>query len=531
MAQEASAGNLGVGAICSAQGRRENGLAIGEDEAKRRGREQRTGRQLADSTSRTASASPRRARARRGTAHRGLHSFRPAMPRLLYVPVGRPSFDLAAANRLFRDTLAVLAELAVDPRAPLAILTTVDDLEVFLRQPDQDAPDLVLFQNTTFVGADFVETVAAHCPAPIVVWAVREPEVGGRLRLNSLTGANSACHALRDRGRVFDFWLGNPGEPQLRRRLQSKLRAAAGLRRLASLRVGVVGDPPPGFAFCAADAAALRAATGVELVRLDLAPVMREAEALPEAEWQPVLQRTAAVVREVPRAAESAVKFARFTARLAQVRARQEIGALAIRCWPEFFREFGAAACATLSYFTEAGIVASCESDVHGAISMFLARELSGGQPPYLGDLVHLDEARQTAVFWHCGAGAFSLAHPATGARAGCHPNSGLGLTLEFGLKPGPVTICRLSYSAGRYRMLVIAAEALDAPQRFHGTTVEVRLPGDARALVSRLMLAGFEPHYALVHAAIASELADLANLLGIECTTFGEPVPAATPA
>lgn len=443
------------------------------------------------------------------------------MPRLLYVPVGRPSFDLAAADRIFRETLAVLAELDLDPRAPLAILTTVEDLAAFLRQPDTEAPDLILFQNTTFVGADFITRVAAHCPAPIVVWAVREPEVGGRLRLNSLTGANSACHALRDQGRAFDFWFGNPREPELRRQLQSKIRAARAIRRLATLRVGVVGEPPPGFAFSGASADALRAATGVELVCLDLAQVLREAEALPESEWQPVLERAAGQIRDLPRTAPGTIKFARVTARLAQHRAHHDLGALAIRCWPEFFREFGAAACSTLSFFTEAGLVAACESDIHGAISMFLARELSGGRPPYLGDLVHVDEAHNSVVFWHCGAGAFSLAHPATGARAGGHPNNGLGLTLEFGLKPGPVTICRLSYSASRYRLLIIAAEALDAPQRFHGTTVEVRLPGEARARVTELMRAGFEPHYALVHADIASELADLARLLGLECTTL----------
>jgi L-fucose isomerase-like protein len=443
------------------------------------------------------------------------------MPRILYVPVGRPSFDLAAADRLFRETLAVLAELDLDPRAPLGILTTIEELTAFLRQPDTEAPDLILFQNTTFVGADFVSAVATHCPAPIVVWAVREPEVGGRLRLNSLTGANSACHALRDQGRAFDFWLGNPHEPALRRQLQSKIRAARAVRRLAGLRVGVVGEPPPGFAFSGARADALRAATGVGLVRLDLAQVLREAEALPESEWQPVLERAAGRIRDLPRTAPGTIKFARVTARLAQHRAQHDLGALAIRCWPEFFREFGAAACSTLSFFTEAGIVAACESDIHGAISMFLARELSGGQPPYLGDLVHVDEDRQAVVFWHCGAGAPSLAHPATGARAGGHPNNGLGLTLEFGLKPGQVTICRLSFSAGRYRLLAIAAEALDAPQRFHGTTVEVRLPGEARTRVDELMRAGFEPHYVIVHADITRELADLARLLGLECTTL----------
>src|SRR5699024_1086277 len=100
---------------------------------------------------------------------------------------------------------------------------------------------------------------------------------------------------------------------------------------------------------------------------------------------------------------------------------------------PEFFNQLGAAACSTLSQFTEDGIVSACESDIHGSVSMYILQELSEGQPPYLGDLVHVNHESNSAVFWHCGAGAYSLARPQEGARAGVHPNRKLGFTMEFG--------------------------------------------------------------------------------------------------
>ena len=165
--------------------------------------------------------------------------------------------------------------------------------------------------------------------------------------------------------------------------------------------------------------------------------------------------------------------------------------------------------------------MSSCESDINGVITMYIQQVLSGGLAPYLGDLVHLDEERNSVCFWHCGAGAYSLANARTGAKAGVHPNRKLGFTLEFGLKPGPVTIARLGRTSKGYRMLIMKGEALDSPQQFYGTSGEVRLAGDAKATLYALMQEGLEPHYSIVHADIVDELAELAKRLGIETLTY----------
>ncbi|MFP3489401.1 hypothetical protein R0K20_17565, partial [Staphylococcus sp. SIMBA_130] len=69
--------------------------------------------------------------------------------------------------------------------------------------------------------------------------------------------------------------------------------------------------------------------------------------------------------------------------------------------------------------------------------------------------MVHVNEASNSVVFWHCGAGAYSLAHPDQGARPGVHPNRKIGFTMEFGLKPGRVTMFRVGYTPEGYRLLV----------------------------------------------------------------------------
>lgn len=440
--------------------------------------------------------------------------------KLAYFPIGRRTFDMETAQQYFTASRNVLQELTADLQAPDDILTSPQELIAYMDTLSTDV-DVIVFQMLTFADAEFITHVLSRFPQRVLVWSVREPSVGGRLRLNSLTGGNSTCHALRSHEREFDFLLGNPDEEAVRARLGRVCNAFQTMKKLRQLTVGVVGEHPAGFYFSGADETELFKTTGVRVAHLDLYGLFKQSLEAPEEEWKPMIERAASKVRGLQADDESVIKFAKFSSQLKKYLEEGGIRATAIRCWPDFFTELGAAACSTLSQFTEDGIVSACESDIHGAITMFIQQSLSGGEPPYLGDLVHLDEDNNSIVFWHCGAGAYSLANPSTGAQAGVHPNRKLGFTLEFGLKPGNVTIARLGKSADGYRMLIMKGEALDSPQKFNGTTVEIRLNGKARDVVQALMLEGFEPHYSIVYADIAEELQELGRLLHIPTVIY----------
>lgn len=151
-----------------------------------------------------------------------------------------------------------------------------------------------------------------------------------------------------------------------------------------------------------------------------------------------------------------------------------KIGALASRCWPDFFTGFGAPVCAVLSMLNDNNIPSSCETDIGGAISMFIGSKLTN-TATYFGDPVAIDEACDSIVYWHCGAGASSLANASCGAKLGVHPNRKIGPVMDFGLKAGKVTVLRLGKDKDGYRMFIYKGEALDEPQKFYGTSVTVR--------------------------------------------------------
>ncbi|UOF89089.1 hypothetical protein LSG31_14270 [Fodinisporobacter ferrooxydans] len=440
---------------------------------------------------------------------------------LLYVPIGRTTFDLAAGEQYRQQSAVWLQDQCTVVQQPEKIITSVAELEDFLLSMKDYPFDTVLYQSVTFADGEFIEKVLKHFQIPVVVWSVREPSVGGRLRLNSLTGGNSTCNVLRNHRHPFSFVFGNPEEKQLQTRLLRQFQVNRVIRKLKQLTVGVIGDHPPGFFFSSANEEKLQQIFGVNIHKMDLYQAFAECVKLPQDQWMNTLELAETKVVGLNRTDETVQKFAQFASYVQSYIQDHNIQALAVRCWPDFFNELGAAACSTLSHLTEYGVVSSCESDIHGSISMFLLRELSSGSAPYLGDLVHIDEANNSVVFWHCGAGAYSLAHPATGAQAGVHPNRKIGMTMEFGLKPGEVTIFRLGFTPDGYRLLVMKGKAVDSPQPFSGTSVEVALTTEVTETVYKLMNEGFEPHYALVYADVTKALIELGRQLGIETIVF----------
>lgn len=443
--------------------------------------------------------------------------------RVGFVCFGRKTFDVGTAEGLMRTSREVLAQHgAADWRFTDELITDVAEAHDVANRL-HGRVDVLIAQFTTFVDGRFIEILTSTLHVPVVVWALREPNAGygQRLALNGLTGANMAGQRLHQLQVPFRFLYGNPGEARLQADVASMLRFWTVWQRLHGFTVVTLGDAPDGFHFCRPSEGSERQ-LGMRVVHLDLQGTFERALRLSDEDVQEAItdvSRKVAGLSALP--LDSVTKFAKLQMVLRQDLQQLGADAVAVRCWPEFFTEFGAAACSTLSALTDDGIMGACEADVLGALSMDVLHQLTTSAA-YLGDLVEIDEASHSVVFWHCGAGAFSLARKDTGPVAGKHPNRAIGFTLEFGLKPGLVTILRIGESAdGSVRALIGEGEVLDEPQRFLGTSGKVRLLGMGNVLerVTCVIEEGFEPHYAIAYGNVATELERLFKLLDIPVT------------
>lgn len=436
--------------------------------------------------------------------------------KIAFFPLARLTFSMPDAEDNFKKSCALLDGLNGNIIRPEGLITSPEMLSKFAGTIDQ--PDLIIYQSTTFIGGDFVTELTRRFDCPTIVWAIREPSIdGGRLKLNSLTGAFSAGNSLYTQGREFRFVFGNPDEPEVSKKIRETIKSLEMVKKLRNLVIGVIGSQPAGFGFGAVDEAQLAGKLGTRIIQIEASGIMKRAASFSPEDFTSSLdelKRNANGWEKLPD--ESLQKHGRLRKAYQDFISENNVGAIASRCWPDFFTDFGAPVCSVLSLLNDSGVAASCETDVAGVISMFIGSELTGG-PTYFGDPVAIDESCDGIVFWHCGAGATTLSRKQEGPKLGVHPNRKIGPTMEFGLKAGEVTLLRLGKDQHGFRLFVMKAEALDEPQKFFGTSVTVRPNGGKSAeKVGQFIKDGWEPHFVVAYGDIVPELRLLSELLKI---------------
>ena len=435
---------------------------------------------------------------------------------VLFLPLARTTFSMSDAEDNFNKSCRLLETLTENLCRPKELLTSPEMLSDFLDTVSY--PGLIIYQCTTFIGGDFVSELTRRFNCPIVVWSVREPSIdGGRLKLNSLTGAFSAGNNLYMQNCKYRFIFGNADEASVIQSFKKLFSALKVTEKLRELVIGVVGTQPPGFGFGNMDEVVLNGKLGVRIAATEVGSIIKTAQSYSIEDITPALTEIKKCTKgceTLP--AENMEKYARLRTAYQEFVVKNGVKALASRCWPDFFVEYGAPVCSVLSFLNDNGIVASCETDMGGAISMFIGSELTGGAT-YFGDPVAIDESCNGIVFWHCGAGAPSLARCKEGAKLGVHCNRKIGPTMEFGLKDGQVTVFRLGKSPEGLRMMAMRGESLDEPQKFWGTSLTFKpTTGTPKEKVAALVGDGWEPHFVAAYGDIMEELQLVCRLLDI---------------
>lgn len=445
-----------------------------------------------------------------------------SMFQVAYIPIGVPTFHLESATDQFEKSIHLLKALTGDGVYPEKPLLSIQDLKVFL---DRIEPDLIILQNNTFANSDYAAEVLRKFDCPILLWTLREPVIdGGRLRLNSLTGAYSAGNLFHHLGREkFEYIFGGPLEENVKSHINAMIRAAKVRKELRSLNIAAIGQTPQGFGFGRALDAEITRAFGAKLESIEVRELMNKAKTYKEEDYQDLMVESRARMVGLDKLPPQNVDaYLRLYKAYKEFVESKNIKAIASRCWPDFFTEYGTPVCGVLGMLNENMVAASCESDLYGAITMYVGMQLSNG-PVFFGDPVSLNEEENTVTYWHCGTAACSLARQDTGAEMGVHPNRKIGPTMEFGCKPAEdVTVFRIGRKPdGNFRFFIATGAALDMPKQFLGTSVVVKTDSNALDLVNQSVKDGWEPHFAVVYADVAKELEILSNILGMEVCKY----------
>jgi len=449
--------------------------------------------------------------------------------------LGRPTFDVDYANAKLIQMLGLLDQSGHTIVGPRELLFDEKSTKQAADELHKSGIDQLLILQVTFTDAAMVVYVAQMFDVPLSIWAIPEPRIGGRLRINSFCGLNLASHALSLNNRTFSWLYAEPLTPALAeietlfsgsREIKFKgpvdspehvsTEAKQVVARLKGKRIGRIGEHPVGFDTCAYSAVDIKKLAGVEVDALELSELFEVAKNATAEDTQAVRSEAENDVGGLEEVDQTELdKSLRLKVGLDKLRKTGGYDAFAIRCWPETFTEYGGAICGPVAMMGEAKIPCACEADVYGALTQMVLQEATG-EPVFLTDLVDLDTQDNTGVVWHCGQAPISMRAMSTEGIATVHTNRKMPLLYEFSLKPGPVTMLRISQSYNTVKMTISYGEILDRPMAFTGTSGVIRYERPSEQVLSDILGSGLEHHMALAYGDHRQQLRSVAAAMNL---------------
>jgi hypothetical protein len=391
--------------------------------------------------------------------------------------------------------------------------------------------DFMLVQASAFSLGEYAH-VFADLGAPLGLWAVPEGtmEHGAGLPLNSFTAMNMYNSTLglyrHDYQAPVKWFYGRPDNPLFRERFEITVAALRAKANLNGATLGLVGGVAPGFHNLIVDERDLKNKLGVNLVSIELDPLMELAKGYSNAQ----VAEAAATIRADAASFEAGMEpallnSARVYLASLEIADRYGFDALALSTWPRFQTDMELAVETVLGRLNDDGLPTANEGDVYAASSMLALHYLSAGEVTTLMDLSDFDENDQSALFWHDGPTAPSMADE-RGVRMqhlwtfDSYNPEGIGLHNDLVMKSGPATV--MAFTRNFERMLALSGQMNSEKPSWMGSRgwmQKIRMadePVSVSELIETLMSSQMQHHYPLVYGRHEAASLELAAWLGI---------------
>jgi L-fucose isomerase-like protein len=297
------------------------------------------------------------------------------------------------------------------------------------------------------------------------------------------------------------------------------------VRGLKNLRVGAIGTRPIGFQTMRSSEKLLQQ-TGITVVPVDMSEIIAAAEKIKDTDTI-VTEKVKAIQAYGTCKVTSKDKIARqarFGIAIENWIAANDINISALQCWESIEKNYGCAACVTMSMMGEKLMPSACEVDITGSISMY-ALALAAQTPSALLDWNNnFGEDRNKVVCTHCSNYPKSFFQNDIEIGSLDVLGTVLGSEDTFGAVKGKVAPGKMTYfriSTDDQRGIITSylgeGEITDDPYEMDGGIAVCRIP-ELQDLMKFICRFGFEHHVAMVRGNVADILEEaIGNYLGWE--------------
>ncbi len=408
--------------------------------------------------------------------------------------LGRTTFDVQAARELFSKTIIQLQDIPeVDWIIEKDLIIEIADAEAAVRKFNASQLDGLIVISGTFHLGHLALIFNREISKPLMLWAYNElPYNGGKIRLNSVCGVNLNASNLYKAGN--DTYFCHIGD-EINMEWLTSVRMKAALH---GARIGLVGSRAHGFFNLAADELRVLNESGT---MIDYYSPTELWDAQPDKKISAEMQKSVTSKFDCSGVSpEQVAKVADLAAILKEFYNKNNLSALAIRCWPEFAAQYGISPCAAMSLLQSDDYLLACEGDAEGAMSM-LACRAAGAKTPFLADLSQVNLAEDFALMWHCGVAPVNLWDGVCQCSLDTYFAGGKGVTADFAMKSGEVSLLRIDSARGQTRLFMAHGQAENIDKNLKGTYAKVTFDKPLKQLLDTVVYNGIAHHVSMVYA------------------------------
>jgi L-fucose isomerase-like protein len=424
--------------------------------------------------------------------------------------LARKTFDFNAALNIYKKIQEELKQIeAIEWVFIEGLVIEIEEgQEVSHYFASEEVDGLVVISGTFALGHLVLE-LNKRVRKPILLWGLEElPYDGGRIRLNSVCGINLNASNLYKAGvKNFHVVIGDKID-------EDWLDAIRIKKILSEAHIGVLGSRAHGFFNLDVDELGLYKELGVLVDFYPLSDLFNQNidyHKLPERKNQlkTLFDLSRLKENQVEKVAELIIKFETFIE-------KNDLTSIAIRCWPEFAAQFGISPCAAMSVLQSEGKILACEGDVLGSLSM-LAHFAIGGETAYLADFSQIDFKKDFGLLWHCGVAPCNLWDGQCIRALDSDFAGGKGVTADFVMKSGDVSLLRFDYAPGEYRIFVQKGKAIPMEKQLKGTYAKVKFKDNVRVVLDKIIENGIAHHISVVYGDFITPIEIFAKIMDWE--------------
>lgn len=251
---------------------------------------------------------------------------------------------------------------------------------------------------------------------------------------NSLAASMEILSYLRQNNLKGEIIHGSAS--YIRKRVSLLAKVCQVRKQLKGCRLGVIGQPSDWLISSQADYDAVRSQLGIELVDIPMQELLDVLAMTPES-----ASHETSDVEMVKRALPDAN---RIYMALKDVIAKYQLQGFTLRCF-DLLTAIKNTGCLALAKLNAEGYVAGCEGDVPAMLSMMVARSLTG-LSGFQANPSRIDPETGEMLFAHCTIPLDMVER----YEYDTHFESGIGVGIRGYMKPGPVTIFKVSGNLSR---------------------------------------------------------------------------------